>query len=95
LNGKRKNSDFLFPNPKGARISTNSIRNIITKAANRCDFEDKITPHTFRRSFATNLYRSGADLYSIMRKMGHTSIRTTQLYLHISEKDLETTINPL
>lgn len=59
------------------------------------EVNQKITPHSFRRSFATILHRSGYSMLIIKEKMGHKSIKTTQEYIKLNDSDLEKVMNPL
>ena len=77
LTGKRQKSIYLFPNPQGLRLTDESIGNIVKKIKKECGFVQKITPHTFRRAFATNLYYEGHSILRISKRMGHASIKTT------------------
>jgi len=71
------------------RLTARSVQKIVTKYAKRCGFPIKVTPHTLRHSFATDLLIGGADLRSVQEMLGHESIRTTQVYTHVTNRHLK------
>lgn len=71
------------------RLTSRSIQKIVRKYATRCGLPIHATPHTLRHSFATDLLIGGADLRSVQEMLGHESIRTTQVYTHITNKRLK------
>jgi len=80
--------DYLFRNPSGAPFSRMGVWKIIKKLCAASGITRRITPHTFRHSFATHLLQNGADLRVIQELLGHAQISTTQIYTHISTKRL-------
>ena len=78
-------SRALFINRFCGPVSTNAVRNLITKYVNKSDINRRVTPHTFRHSFASILLEQGAQLSYIQNYLGHSTISTTQIYLHISD----------
>jgi len=71
------------------RLTARSIQNIVTKYVKRSGLSIEATPHTLRHSFATDLLISGADLRSVQEMLGHDSIRTTQVYTHVTNRHLK------
>jgi len=71
------------------RLTARSIQRIVEEYAKRCGLPVEVTPHTLRHSFATDLLIGGADLRSVQEMLGHESIRTTQVYTHVTNKRLK------
>jgi site-specific recombinase XerD len=71
------------------RLTARSIQNIVSKYAKKSGLPIEATPHTLRHSFATDLLISGADIRSVQEMLGHESIRTTQIYTHITNRHLK------
>ncbi len=71
------------------RLTARSIENIVAKYVKRCGLSLKVSPHTLRHSFATDLLIGGADLRSVQEMLGHESIRTTQVYTHVTNRHLK------
>jgi site-specific recombinase XerD len=71
------------------RLTARSIQDIVNKYARKCGLPLIVTPHTLRHSFATDLLIGGADLRSVQEMLGHESIRTTQVYTHVTNKHLK------
>lgn len=83
-------SGFFFVNRRGKRFSEQSIRRMIRKYSKQAGISLPVTPHMFRHSVATYLLEEGVDIMYIQKILGHSSIKTTQIYLHIaSKKQLE------
>ena len=79
-------SGFFFVNRQGKRFSEQSIRRMIRKYSCQAGISIHITPHMFRHSVATYLLEEGVDIMYIQKILGHSSIKTTQIYLHIASK---------
>ncbi len=86
---KIKDEDILFLNRNGKKMSRAMIFTIIKNAAKKVGIKKKISPHTFRHSFATHLLENGADLRTIQLLLGHESIITTEIYTHLDNKHLK------
>lgn len=93
LNIKKGFGDTLFLNRRGSQLTRAMIFTIIKDLALKIGLVKKISPHTFRHSFATHLLENGADLRSIQLMLGHESITTTEIYLHLDRKYLTEVIN--
>ncbi len=93
LNIKKEFGDTLFLNRRGSQLTRAMIFTIIKVLAVKIELNKKISPHTFRHSFATHLLENGADLRSIQLMLGHESITTTEIYLHLDRKFLTEVIN--
>jgi integrase/recombinase XerD len=83
------NSDYLFLNRSGNKISRQSCWKIIKKYASLSGLKKLISPHTLRHSFATHLLERGADLRSVQEMLGHANISTTQIYTHVDREYLK------
>ena len=92
LDIKKGNSDFVFLNNRGAKLSRVMIFLIIKKLAEKIGLNKKISPHTFRHSFATHLIEGGADLRAVQEMLGHSSITTTEIYTHLDNDYLRSNI---
>jgi integrase/recombinase XerD len=85
--------DTLFLNRRGKQLTRAMIFTIIKTLAEKIKLNKNISPHTLRHSFATHLLENGADLRSIQLMLGHESITTTEIYVHLDRKHLTQVIN--
>lgn len=84
--------DIVFLNRNGGRLSRVMIFTIIKNLVARSGLKKKVSPHTFRHSFATHLIEGGADLRAVQEMLGHESITTTEIYTHLDKGYLKQVI---
>jgi len=89
---KKDNEDYLFLNNRGSKISRIYVFTTIKELAFKAKIKKKISPHTFRHSFATHLIEGGADLRAVQEMLGHQSITTTEIYTHLDRDYLREAI---
>lgn len=89
LTPKPGSEDILFLNRRGAGLTRNMVFIIIKNLVKAAGIEKNVSPHTFRHSFATHLIEGGADLRAVQEMLGHESITTTEIYLHIDRDYLK------
>ena len=80
---KKDFEDTLFLNRRGRQLTRAMIFTITKTLASKAGIDKKVSPHTFRHSFATHLLENGADLRAIQQMLGHESITTTEIYMHV------------
>ena len=90
---QKSHEDTLFLNRRGKQLTRAMIFTIIKELALKIELNKAISPHTFRHSFATHLLENGADLRAIQLMLGHESITTTEIYVHLDRKQLSLVIN--
>ena len=90
---QKGHEDTLFLNRRGRGLTRAMIFTIIKDLAVKIDLNKSISPHTFRHSFATHLLENGADLRSIQLMLGHESITTTEIYVHLDRSHLSKVMN--
>ena len=81
-----KKSGYFFINNRGNRYTEQSIRLMLKKYTLKAGIQRKITPHMFRHSFATYLIEEGVDVSCVQQILGHSSIKTTQIHIHVAAK---------
>ena len=81
--------EYVFINSLGSQLSRQSIENIIVSVCKKASLNRRVSPHTFRHSFATHLLDNGADLRSVQELLGHSSLDATEVYTHVSIEQLK------
>ncbi|MEK7505186.1 MAG: site-specific tyrosine recombinase/integron integrase [Patescibacteria group bacterium] len=89
LRERTDTEECLFVSEKLTRLTPRSVERIIKRCAIEAGITKKVTPHTLRHSFATDLLRNGADLRSVQMMLGHANISTTQIYTHLTDRQLK------
>lgn len=79
----------LFINQRGGRVTDRGVRFILGEYLSRANLGKRVTPHTFRHSFATHLLDRGADIRAVQELLGHASLSTTQVYTHVGMERLK------
>ncbi|MDP5043648.1 MAG: tyrosine recombinase XerD [Leeuwenhoekiella sp.] len=92
-NPKPEYKNILFLNRRGAQLTRAMIFTIVKQHTTIAGIQKTISPHTFRHSFATHLLQNGADLRAIQLMLGHESITTTEIYMHIDRTHLTQVMN--
>jgi len=91
---KSRHQEYLFTGFKG-KLSTRNIQSIVQKATKRAGINKLAHVHTLRHSFATHLLESGVDIRKIQELLGHASLSTTQIYVHVSTSELKKVRSPI
>ncbi len=89
---KKTSEDIVFLNRRGGKLSRVMVFYIIKDLAEKAGIKKKLSPHTFRHSFATHLVEGGADLRAVQEMLGHESITTTEIYTHLDRQFLRDNI---
>ncbi len=89
---QKGHEDIIFLGRRGKQLTRIMIFTIIKQLAERIGLKKKISPHTFRHSFATHLIQGGADLRAVQEMLGHESITTTEIYTHLDKEYLREAI---
>ena len=88
----KNHEDFVFLNNRGSKLSRVMIFTLIKRIVDKVGIKKKVSPHTFRHSFATHLIEGGADLRAVQEMLGHESITTTEIYTHLDRDYLRSSI---
>jgi len=88
LDKRKDTAEPMFVNSQEGRLTPRSVERLIKKYAISAGIMKSVTPHTLRHSFATDLLRNGADLRAVQLLLGHASISTTQVYTHVTDREL-------
>ncbi len=89
------NEKNLFPSNRGGKLTKNTIQKIVQNSAKKASIKKRVYPHLLRHSFATHLLEQGTDLRIIQKLLGHSDIKTTQIYTHISQASIKNIKSPL
>lgn len=92
LNIQKGHEDFVFLNRRGKQLTRVMIFTIVKRLAESIGLNKKVSPHTFRHSFATHLIEGGANLRAVQEMLGHQSITTTEIYTHLDSSFLKEAI---
>lgn len=84
--------DYIYLNRRGRKLSRVMVFMVIKELAAKIGMKKKVSPHTFRHSFATHLIEGGADLRAVQEMLGHESITTTEIYTHLDRDYLKQVI---
>ncbi len=90
-----KPNKYLFNGAKKEKYSAISVRNLLKRASIKAGIRKNVTPHTLRHSYATHVLESGVDIRYIQAILGHNSIKTTQIYTHVSNKNILAVKSPI
>lgn len=92
---KLDKDEILFPSSRGGKLTTATIQAIVENAGEKAGITKEVYPHLLRHSFATHLLESGVDLRMIQKLLGHSDIKTTQIYTQISQANIKNIKSPL
>jgi integrase/recombinase XerD len=87
--------NYLFESNRGGKLSKDTIQKIVQNSARKAEIRKRVYPHLLRHSFATHLLEQGTDLRIIQKLLGHSNIKTTQIYTQISQSSIKNVRSPL
>ncbi len=86
---KKNNENYLFTNSKGGNLTDRGVRYIIDKIMNKLSIKVHVTPHVIRHTFATDMLNNGCDIRIVQELLGHSSLKTTEIYTHVTNERLK------
>jgi len=88
---RRPESPWLFPTRNGTQVDTRFLRDMVKRYAKKAGIPEaeKVSPHTLRHTFATDLYRETKNIRLVQKALGHSDLSTTMIYTHIVDEELE------
>ncbi len=89
---KKESGAYVFLNRRGKKLTRQMVFYIVKDAVAKAGINKKVSPHTFRHSFATHLLEGGANIKEVAELLGHSHITTTEIYIHISKQHLVKTV---
>lgn len=89
---KKGDEDIVYLNRRGGKLTREMVFHVVKNTAKQADINKKVSPHTYRHSFATHLVEGGADLRAVQEMLGHESITTTEIYTHLDKEYLMQTV---
>lgn len=92
-NFNKQNNGYLILNKNGGKLSERYVRVIINNLVRKAGLDIKISPHTIRHTFATDMLEEGADLITVKELLGHESLNTTSIYTHVTNEQIKKTYN--
>jgi integrase/recombinase XerD len=95
LEKKKVKSERVFSKKNGKPLSVDTVQRIVRQAAKKAGIQKRVTPHTLRHSYATHLLEAGENIRKIQELLGHSNLNTTQIYTHVSLKELKKVESPL
>lgn len=92
---KNLEEEILFPSNRGGKLTKDTIQKIVQNSAKKAGIKKRVYPHLLRHSFATHLLEQGTDLRIIQKLLGHSDLKTTQIYTQISQASIKNVKSPL